>query len=679
MLSDFVHQVLYLSMRSLATGFILLVIILFRQTICFAQQSAWRLQTEDTHISFAVNKGRLFIRSLQHPVSGHNWISTPSQVALPDSIEINGKTIAITWKFDSASGNKGELRFIFSSKQPAMHLVSTWQARPGPGPVRHTMLIANLSGSTITIHQQESLDVMINTSKYTSLLYISDDASWPDSIGLYTHSLSTPVIKDLKISEVQDWIPFVMMNTNNKDGLYSGWEWGIGRVRIDGNATKARIQMGSGDDFKTDLAPGETFQVPPAFIGTYTGDADDGSNRLRKYLFNYSMPALITMDSTYPKVEWNAFAATGKKLGSWDPVEAKYYPLIDDIAPLGFEEVVIDIGWWKSYGDPGHMITDSVDWPSGIPAAAKYAKDRQMRFGLYDNESEDLTTDSGKAERIRDISYLLDSLHADFYRSDATAGPIANGRFGPLQRAKYPSDIGYWAIKGFYEVMDTLYKNISGFSWENCSIGGGLKDFGSLSRCAKIQNQDVYYPIEARKAFYDASFALHPMQIASVVGSWEPWQAKGSLYEFRSASMGAAYWHPDGPSGLNGGPVWTDAHRAVIKQAVSTYKEKLRPLIRQANLYHIFPRPDNRSRDGIQYYDPATGKGVVYIFQPVDQTPSIIRLKGLMPGETYRLSFEDASQPPATMSGAALMNKGIMVQLKGDEASDLMFIERHVF
>jgi hypothetical protein len=25
---------------------------------------------------------------------------------------------------------------------------------------------------------------------------------------------------------------------------------------------------------------------------------------------------------------------------SWDPVEAKFYPLIDDIAPLGFEEVI---------------------------------------------------------------------------------------------------------------------------------------------------------------------------------------------------------------------------------------------------------------------------------------------------------------------------------------------------
>ena len=59
------------------------------------------------------------------------------------------------------------------------------------------------------------------------------------------------------------------------------------------------------------------------------------------------MPAVLKNDPTYPKVEWNAFAATGQGQGSWNPTETKYYPLIDDIAPLGFEEVVIDINWWN--------------------------------------------------------------------------------------------------------------------------------------------------------------------------------------------------------------------------------------------------------------------------------------------------------------------------------------------
>ena len=128
---------------------------------------------------------------------------------------------------------------------------------------------------------------------------------------------------------------------------------------------------------------------------------------------------------------------------------------------------------------------------------------------------------------------------------------------GPGTRAHYAEDVGYWQTKGYYEVLDSLYATIPNFAYENCSGGGRIKDYGILKRCLKIQNQDRYYPIDARQSFYDSSFALHPMQIAALCGSWSDWQAAGSVYEFRSASMGAAYWHPDAPNGGNGGPVWT--------------------------------------------------------------------------------------------------------------------------
>lgn len=69
--------------------------------------------------------------------------------------------------------------------------------------------------------------------------------------------------------------------------------------------------------------------------------------------------------------------------------------------------------------------------------------------------------------------------------------------------------------------------------------------------------------------------AVHPMQIAVLCGSWSEWQAAGSVYEFRSSSMGAAYWHPDAPNGWNrGGPVWSASQKALIKDAINTYKTR---------------------------------------------------------------------------------------------------------
>ena len=141
------------------------------------------------------------------------------------------------------------------------------------------------------------------------------------------------------------------------------WAGSGATADCDGRGSKRRaasfLKAGNRDDFRTDLAAGETFEVPPGFLGAYAGDLDDAGNSVRRYLFHYNMPAMVQKGRGFPKVEWNAFAATGKGQGSWDPTEKKYYPLIDDIAPLGFEEVVIDIGWWSSYGDPGHIVTDA--------------------------------------------------------------------------------------------------------------------------------------------------------------------------------------------------------------------------------------------------------------------------------------------------------------------------------
>ena len=59
-----------------------------------------------------------------------------------------------------------------------------------------------------------------------------------------------------------------------------------------------------------------------------------------------------------------------------------------------------------------------------------------------------------------------------------------------------------------------------------------------MKRAIRIQNQDRYYPIDARRGFWDASYAMHPMQLSTLSGSWAEWQASGSVYEFRSASLG---------------------------------------------------------------------------------------------------------------------------------------------
>ncbi len=343
--------------------------------------------------------------------------------------------------------------------------------------------------------------------------------------------------------------------------------------------------------------PDSRFLVPTGFIGAYRGNLDDAANSLHKYLFRYSMLVALREEPGYPKVEWNAFAATGQGQCSLKPVEEKYYPFIKEIAPLGFEATVLDVGWWQ--GDTTHRpdppAGDSTTWPRGILAARDEAHRHGLRFGLYWNGNPNMTTEAGIERRVREAKYLFENFKIDFYLSDDTDGNVLQtGGYEGLCRAQYPEDVVYWQTKGFYQFLDTMYAEVPNFAYENCAGGWHLKDYVILRRAFIIQAQDRYYRSSHEAGILHSSYAIHPIQIAALVGSCAAWQASGSLYEFRSASLGAAYWHPDAPDGGNGGPIWTAAHTEAIRQAVATYKTMIRPLVRSGNLYHIFPRPDGK-------------------------------------------------------------------------------------
>jgi alpha-galactosidase len=364
---------------------------------------------------------------------------------------------------------------------------------------------------------------------------------------------------------------------------------------------------------------------------------DDAGNRLRRWLLRYCVPDILRQDPGYPKVQWNAFGATGKTPGSWDPVEKKYYPLVDDIAPLGFEEVMIDVGWWQG-NEPD---SDQADWPSGMKRATDYAHQKGLRFGLYWTDNLDVANPAGRRQRAGRIAQLFREYHADMWRSDSTRSEVIGS--------------SYAATRGFYEMVDALAKEIPGFQWENCSGGGRLKDFGAMHRAVKIFNSDTYSPLHVRQAFYDSSHAFHPIQIEGHLGStdgrFRPQGTAGMKFAFRFMSMGAPEWFIDAPNGGNGSEPWTPPEKDAVKACVDTYKARLRPLLRAADLYHIFPRPDGRRWDGVEYYDPAAGKGVVYLFKPAP-TPAAgtIRFKGLDAKQKYRVHFEDGTQPSSLRS-----------------------------
>ena len=121
---------------------------------------------------------------------------------------------------------------------------------------------------------------------------------------------------------------------------------------------------------------------------------------------------------------------------------------------------------------------------------------------------------------------------------------------------------------------------------------------------------------------------------------------------------------------------WTPEQHQAARDAIALYKQKLRPLIRDARLYHVSARPDGVNWDGIEYWNPARSEGVVFAFRgttPTETEHSFV-LAGLDPARSYQFHFEDGSAPVAQATGGELMTHGLKISLPNPLSSELVFI-----
>ena len=127
------------------------------------------------------------------------------------------------------------------------------------------------------------------------------------------------------------------------------------------------------------------------------------------------------------------------------------------------------------------------------------------------------------------------------------------------------------------------------------------------------------------------------------------------------------------------GPILTWAFDTPqYRQYIALYKEKQRPILRGANVYHILPMADGVHWDGLQFYNPDIKKGSVFLFKPGADVPpnKVVRLKGLNPSGVYTLTFQERTGLNCVRTGVQLMTHGIYVAgMTGVNASEIIWIE----
>ncbi|OCT15421.1 hypothetical protein A8709_15180 [Paenibacillus pectinilyticus] len=696
------------------------------QLVALTAGPSWSLSTSDTSLVLSETNAGPLVASLKNPTQNFNWASTATTVPLLSRVDIGATAYTPNWVYASAAvdttlGTKVTL--TYNSTTPALQLKSIWLAKPGVGPVTHTMTIQNNTGSVITVYPQESMDVSLKGTVDPVLWRFNKDAAAPNATGVFKDTLTNgsniTAMTDSKANSAgdNDNIPLVYLDNGGTHGVYVAWEWPHGRINVTASGSTpvtTRIKAGVNTDFKTDIPVSGVFNVPTAYIGTYNGTVDDGSNSFKKWQFNYNIPAEMRTNTAEPFVQVNA--PNGAANAAYYPYGAQYEaPLTTYLnssptpTSYGIQSIVQDYGWWVANHE-GDWQADPTNWPSGsVASSGALMHTKGLKFNLYfllhdalDNDPNALTSigpnahptwfsnrnidgygnsvDLGDTSAVAWLQTRLASLmttyHVDTFRNDFE--PIAYTS-NQINRHKYGTDTMYWNATGFYELLDYLYANITAFRYENCNAGGNLKDFATLKRSSVVYSTDVYDPLSNRKVFYDASYAIPSLQLqqpGDINTSWGTGTDKD--YAFRSFLLGVPH-NSESTAGASG--AFTADTLTFMNKYYNLYNSSIKPLVRNANLYHILPRPDGTNWDGIQYFDPNTSnaiKGAVFLFMPTNAGGNTknIKFMGLNPTTTYTLEFADRTAQNTTATGATLMSTGLNVTFTGTgKASDIIWIK----
>ena len=147
-------------------------------------------------------------------------------------------------------------------------------------------------------------------------------------------------------------------------------------------------------------------------------------------------------------------------------------------------------------------------------------------------------------------------------------------------RTSNSTDVSYHAVRAYYAIYAQLRREHPDLLFEICNDGGRMVDFGSAAHGDYFSITDTYDPLSNRRAFYDASHVLPPAMLESYVEKWPTPRLENFLYMLRSGMMGWMTMMQDTTA-------WTPEQHAARPAGFALYKEKLRPLIRDADLSHL--------------------------------------------------------------------------------------------
>lgn len=648
---------------------------------------SYTLKNADISVTLSTDGNKEYITSLKNLETGHNWVSGAQEIPLNNSY--SGGTV--NWALDRSNldnsknlSGTGEdachtLKLYYSSDIKGLTLTSVYQIYP-TGPLYHYSEITNNTGKALEFN---SSDLVISDTNFTApsslTLYRFNRSRYNNGFdGNFTKGIFTDKVEAngfYKTVTENSWLlssgmlPFTVMQSEGQ-GFYMGYEWSYGeailRTQSDSKKFRLSADLGISDDVIT-RENGETLLVPAVFYGAYSGDIDDGSNQMKEWFYNHLMTASLRENANEPNIELH--------LPLFAESDLKGYLYDCDLEEWGVELTKMDY-WWTVPSNSAfdayleqQWNPDSSKWPNGM-TYGKLVKEAypSVKTSLYmadTYQGVDIGTDEGREKQLNALKERLSSWQIDYWRSD----------FDLLKPNNYENH------EGLMYILDELTEWSEDFRYEHCSAGGSLKDFSTLRRMTFMTMEDSGGALNHRMAFYSNSYMINPVQLKFDMGfDWTSSEDSSYInsnkeewytYNVRTAMMGAMMIQ-------NVSLRLNNQELAALKEGWSLYKEKQRPILKGADVYHILPMPTGNTLDGMMFYNDDIEEGSVFIFRDkAGETSKRITLKGLDEDATYKLTFEDRTNLSCEKTGKELMETGVYVSgLTSAYDSEIIWIEK---
>jgi hypothetical protein len=460
-----------------------------------------------------------------------------------------------------------------------------------------------------------------------------------------------------------------LYSSATKDGIFLGWDyfghWKSAFTREESGRVDARLLVAG---YHRTLAPGESVTTPKAFTGLFHDDLDNAGNECLNWQYRYLWD--YTREPWFPAIRMLAYWMKGTGWGQdgvpwtggnpdWDSCFKKVFRIADFMREVGADVYHRDWGWWDRAGDwngPDFRTMNGYLGKHGMGLliyAFLYTVDMQSRIA---REHPDWvlggsTLDMSRPEVVKFMLGQLDEFYrkwGDFeWRNDSTPTCPNGSDDTPL--------LGQDA--GLREVLQTFLDRHPKCAFQGVNGGGNNAGYDYDRFASTIQFSDGAVGVIRN---YWTSLLLPPDKTNDQPDIWAPDDYEKAKYRGLlciNFDMTGDTWNPDKLEGVR---QLIDIYHYLHKQGV---------VGRWVQVY----RPTVSGDDPTMYFERLSGDHKRAIIIPKHTAPGAVTIKpkGLLPDETYVLSFQEADGH-ATRTGADLMQSGI--EITNMPAGELIYL-----